>query len=283
MTKQIIHVIEPRGVGVAARARELWQHRHLFRYFSIITIRRTYRATVLGWLWLFIRPLVPAIISTLVLNQVAGIQLSSVPYVLFVLAGLSVWSLFDEGAIWATRSLQIHRGLLTQIYFPRLILPISALVPGIVTLMIHLSVLTAVVIYFLSVDGRFYLNMTASIALIIPAVIMGIGAALGIGLFTSVLGAEKRDIRFILRYILRIWFFVTPIVYPLSLVPNQWRPLMAYNPLTTVVELFRWGLLGIPSDLTGDQIVISVLTVLALGAAGLWFFTRAEATMIDHL
>lgn len=278
-----VTVIEPRRTAPRALLREVVRYRHLLRYFAMATLRRTYRATVLGWVWLLIRPIVPVVVSTLIFHQLAGIQAGPVPYGLFFLVGMTVWSLLDDGSMWATRSLQIHRGLLTKFYFPRIILPVAAMAPGIFNFLIHLGLVLVFSLYFLTSEGKFYLAAGAHSWLAVVAVVLSLGLAIGIGFFTSVLGGEMRDVRFTLRYILQFWFFLTPIAYPLSLVPDQLRWMAAINPMTTAVELFRWGLFGLPSGLRPPEIGLALLIWTVLFAWGLWFFNRAETEAVDRL
>jgi lipopolysaccharide transport system permease protein len=278
-----VWVIEPRGVGPVQRAKEVWRSRHLLRYFAIRTVQRSYRRTLLGWLWLVIRPVVPVIIYTFVFNQMAGIQSGATPYFLFFMVGNAAWGVLEESLMWITRSFQINKGLLGKMYFPRIILPVAATGPALVTLAIQLVLIVGASLYYLSVDGQLYLSLGWHSWLALAGVLLTLVLAIGIGFFTSVLGAEHRDIRFTLGYIFRFWFFLTPIVYPLSLVPEQWRGVAAVNPMTTSVELFKWGLLGIRSELGAESIATALVIVGLVFAAGLVFFVRAEAASIDRL
>lgn len=278
-----IWIIEPRGVGLGARLRELWHYRHLLRYFALGAVQRTYRATVLGWVWLLLRPLIPVLISTLVFSEFAGLEAGPVPYFLFFLVGTAIWSLFEESVMWATRSLQIHGRVLTKLYFPRLILPLATLAPAMVEFGINLVLIIATLAYFLITEGRLFLTLGPHLLLLPAAAGLALTLAFGLGLWTAVLGAETRDVRFTLRYIMRFWFFLTPIIYPLALVPAEWRWLAAANPMTPVVQLFRQGIIGEQSEITGSQVTIAIGLMIVLLASGLWFFSRAEAEAVDRL
>jgi lipopolysaccharide transport system permease protein len=278
-----VWVIEPHGTSVVARLRELWRYRRLLPYFAGKTLRWTYRSTLLGWLWLIIRPLFPVLTATLVFHQVAGIGTGDVPYFLFFMTGSAVWHLFEESLIWITRSFQINRRILTKLYFPRLLLPAAGVSPALSEFSLYLLLIVLAGVYFLLSDGRLYLVLGPGLLLSALAVVLTLIFGISIGLFTSVLGAEHRDIRWTLHYVTRFWFFLTPIAYPLSLVPEKWRWLAAINPMTTVVELFRSGLLGIPVELTLVQLGTTVLIMGVTLVLGLRFFIMAEAASIDQL
>jgi len=261
----------------------LWRSRHLLGYFALHTIRWGYKATVLGWLWLVIRPMVPVVSSTLVFHKLAGVQSGEVPYFLFFLVGNSIWIMFEESLLWITRSLQINREVLTKFCLPRIILPATAVAPGLVGLLVDLGLISACSLYFVYASGKLYLTLGWETLLAVAAVALTIVLALGLGMFTSVIGAEHRDVRFILQYLMRFWFFLTPIVYPFSLVPEQWRWLAGINPMTMMVELYRWGLFGLRSELSIGQVATTLLILAVLFASGLWFFIKFEAASVDRL
>jgi lipopolysaccharide transport system permease protein len=278
-----VWVAEPRGAGWLVRAQEVWRHRRLLSYFASETVRRTYQSTVLGKLWLLIRPLFPVLIGTFLFHEIAGIQSGETPYFLFFLVGTAIWSLFQECAMWATRSIQLYRKLLTRVYFPRIILPLATMAPALVHFGIHVLLILAVSLYFLAADGRFYLHIGPEVVFALIAFAMALAMSLSIGLFTSVLGAEKRDVRFTLGYILQLWFFVTPVVYPISIMPEQWRWLATINPMSIVLELFRWGVLGTPAAMRWIDVASAVGILLVVLALGLRFFIKAEASAVDRL
>jgi lipopolysaccharide transport system permease protein len=278
-----IWVVEPRGAGFLQRAREVWRARHLLYYFALRAIQRRYKSTYLGWPWLIIRPLLPAVISTLVFHELAGVDSGETPYFLFFVVGNSTWMLFEDCLTRTTRGLQVHRSLLRKIYFPRVILPASAMAPGLLGFLLYLVLILAVSLYYLLADGRVYLVIGAETLFGAAAVGLTLTFALGLGFFTSVIGAEKRDIRYTLPYALRFWFFLTPIVYPITLVPEQWRWLAAINPMTTIVELFKRALLGSSGQLSLVQLATTLAVIGATFASGLWFFMKNEAASIDRL
>jgi lipopolysaccharide transport system permease protein len=276
-------VIEPRGAGLVARSRELVRSGHLFRHFAMETLRRRYKKTVLGWVWILIKALLPVLINTLVFNGLARIDSGPVPYFLFLTVGFAIWALFAESLMWTTRSLQMFGKLLAKLYFPRLILPPATMALACVNFAIYIGIFVATAFYYLASDGVWYLSLDVRIIYSVAAVLMCMGLALGLGLFTSVLGAETRDLRFTLPFILQFWFILTPVAYPLSLVSERWWWTTYANPMTPVVQLFRAGLFGQELGLAPVQVLVAAGAIALVLASGLWFFSRAEATAVDRL
>jgi lipopolysaccharide transport system permease protein len=239
-----------------------------------LAIRTSYEKTALGWWWLVIRPLLTAVSTTIVMHSLAGVDAGEVPYILFVLVGLAIWNLFEQGLLAATRSLQLARLLDADV--PLILLPIGSIAPRLVEFCLTLGLILAVNGYFLVVDGRFHLAIGPATLLIAPAVALCLVLAVGVGLFTAVLVGNKTDLRFGLKYGLRAWFFLTPVIYPLSLVPERWRPLAALNPMTTIVELFKSGLLGPAGRGDVGHALITIPTLVLGFGMGLWFFSRAK-------
>lgn len=275
--------IEPRGAGFVSRFRELWRYRYLLGYFAAQAIRSLYQRTYLGWSWMFIRPLFPMLIGTLVFSGLIGVDSGETPYFLFYLTGMAIWLLFEEGVIMATLSLRSGRRLLSKLYFPRLILPIAYLAPAAMHLLIYCTLLAGATMYFLAVDGKVYLAIGSPLLLTLAAIAMALVFALGIGLILAPMVGNHRDLRFGVRYSLRLWSYLTPIIYPITLIPEQWRPLAAINPMTTIAEMFKWGLFG-KTDGFGFQYLAPTLIIMAVTLiAGLKLFTRAEAEAVDRL
>ena len=274
--------IEPRSTSFGARAREVWVYRRLMRYFAARAIERLYQKTMLGKAWIFIRPLFPLIIKAMVFGGLLGVNAPGVPYFLFLLVGSSIWDLFAGALMWATRSLQINRGVLSRMYVPRVILPAATMAPAFVNFAIMMAVLLGTLIYYRVVDGVFYVNSPAQLVWAVAAVLMTFTLALGIGLWTSVAGAEVRDVRFTLAYVLDFWLFLTPVLYPLSVVSEQWQWLFMLNPMTGPVQAFKWGILGIES-VNYTVFAVDALVIIGVLVLGLAFFSRAEATAIDRI
>jgi lipopolysaccharide transport system permease protein len=276
-------VIEPRGAGIAARTTEVWRSRHLVRYFAHRALQRQYRRTLLGWPWLLIRPLVPIAVSTFVFHGLVGIQTNGIPYFLYLLVGTSIWRLFSESLMWATRSLQMNRALLTKLYFPRIILPVASTAPAAIDFVLVSGIAMLVTVYFLIVDSTLYVHISQSLGLSVLGFLLCLMCAQGLGLFAAVFGAETRDLRFTLPYGLQVLYLITPILYPASLVPEDLRWISAANPLAVAVELFRAGLFAIPIEFGIPDIVRAFVMSGLFLSLGIWFFTRSEASSVDRL
>lgn len=277
-----VWVIEPRLPGLRPRLEEIWKYRHFLRYFQSRAMKKMYRRTVLGKFWIFFRPFMAIVVGTLIFGNVIGIKTGEIPYFLFYMGGMTIWSLFTSSAIWATRSIEMNRSMLRKMYFPRLILPIANITPAVVIFLISLGIMFGTIVYYIFKDGKVYLNLGMPLLIAIIAVALTIIFAVAIGLWTSVPGAQARDIRFSLAYVFDFLFLLTPVIYPVSFIPQSWRWLILLNPMAALVETFKWGLLGI-GQLKVAPLIISVIVVLITLISGIWFFTRAEARSIDRI
>ena len=275
-------VIEPRGQSYAARAREVWTHRRLLRFFGNRTLLKLIRRTYLGWGWAFIRPLFPLTVQALIFGGVLGIGPDGVPYFLFLVVGTTGWQLFANSLMWATRSLELNRSLLARAYVPRLILPLAAMSPAFLYFFIYIGVAIGTVIYFAVVDGQMYVDVGPQLVWAGLATCLIVLFALGLALWTSVPALAARDVRFSLAYVLSFWFFLTPVLYPASAIDERWRWLLSLNPMATLVLMFKFGVLGIGSVVLTD-VAVAVGIIVITVSSGLWFFSRAEAEAADKV
>jgi lipopolysaccharide transport system permease protein len=275
--------IEPRSPTIAARVRELWAHRRLFRYFAVRAMQRLYQGTVLGKVWLVLRSPIPAVLQAMIFGGVLGIQApGGLPYFLFLFTGTCIWQLFANGLMWATRSFQMNRAFLGKLYFPRLILPAATMAIAFVYFAIMIVMLALTFAYYYVFEGKAYLAPAGQFWWAGLAFVNAVGLALGVGLFTSVLNAEYRDVRFTLRYVLEFWALLTPIIYPVTAVPEKWRWLVYLNPMTSVVQAFKWGVLGVepvsPLSVLGGTVMVIVVMLI-----GLLYFGKAEGRAVDRI
>jgi lipopolysaccharide transport system permease protein len=241
-----------------------------------------YRRTKLGWLWLVLRATGPVGLNAVVFGGILQVGPDNVPYFLFMVCGMTTWVLFERSLLYVTRSLERNRRLVTKIYFPRLILPMAAVAPGLLFLAILLLVTVGTVVFFRQQDGVWYITLRPELMASVAAILMSLAFTVAVGLWTSVLQARYRDIRFGLRYVMQVWFYLTPIIYPLSDVEEKWRWLMMFNPMAAVVALFKWGTLGLEGP-TVTGIVSSVSLIAVAAISGMWFFNREEAASIDRM
>lgn len=275
-------VIEPRGNGWLAKLREVWQYRRLFTYFGKRAVERMYQNTVLGRAWLFIRPLFPLCIKTLIFGGLLSVDTPGVPYFLFLLVSSSIWDLFSSCLMWSMRSLQINRSFLGRMYFPRVIVPVATMSIAFVNFLIMMGVLAATLGYYYVAQGRLYLGSPAQMVWALGALVLAVALGLGVGLWAAPLNAQYRDVRFTLIYILEFWGLLTPVLYPLSAVPERFQWIVFLNPLAGVVQAFKWGVLGIET-VHHMAFAINAIIVLVVLLSGLWFFGRVEGDAVDRI
>jgi lipopolysaccharide transport system permease protein len=274
--------IDPVRSGAAAAVRDLWRYRRLFVFFSVQSIKGLYQGTALGIFWLFARPLLPILISTFIFGALLGAQSDGVPYFLFNLTTTSVWMLFEMSLLWSTRSLDTQSSIITKLYFPRLIVPVAAVAPAVVYFGIYLALILLASLYYLARGHGWYLAIGPGWLISLLAAFASVMMAVFVGLFTSVWMAKFRDIRFGIRYVSRFWMYLTPVYYPMSQVPPDLRWVIYLNPMASLVETYKWGLLGV-GQFPVVPLMTSLLVMLALGALGVWYFTRSEAASVDSL
>jgi lipopolysaccharide transport system permease protein len=273
-------VIEPRNEALDARLREVWKYRRLLGFFSAKSLSKLYQRTVLGAVWIFAKPLVPLIVNTVVFGGVIGVGSNGIPYFLFVNAGSALWDLFDQSVSWGTRSLELNRGFVTRIYVPRMILLPSTMAPAFVSFVISIGILLFASGYYKFTTGVMYLTPW-NIGWALLSLVITVFLALGISLWTSVPGAQARDVRFTMTYVMGFWLFLTPVLYPLN-VSAKYRWLLALNPMAATINGFKYGLLGI-GTITPREWIASVIETTLILASGLWFFGRAEADATDKM
>ena len=273
-------VIEPRREALKDRLRDVWRYRRLLRFFAGKSLTKLYRRTVLGAAWIFIRPLFPLAVNTIVFGGVLGVGSNGVPYFLFINCGSALWDLFSSSVTWGTRSLELNRGFMTRIYLPRLILPVATMTPAFLNFGISLAVLAGAIGYFRVTTGVLYWTPW-HMGWALLAVVQTSLLALGIALWTSVPAMQARDVRFTIGYVLGFWLFLTPVLYPLNIGP-RYAWLLALNPMVAPVNAFKYGVLGIGSVSAIQWITSGVTTAITL-MSGLWFFGRAEADAADKV
>jgi lipopolysaccharide transport system permease protein len=275
-------VIDARRMGLKERLIEFWQYRRIFLFFAKRFIKRMYQGMRIGIAWLFVRPLMPIFISAFVFGSLLGIPSDGVPYFLFFLAGMVSWMLFERSLLWVTRSLQMASGLIKKAYFPRLIIPAASVSPALSDFGVYMLLLLGSLIYYAINEGVWYLRSGPELLLAPVAVLMAVSLAIAVGLFTSVWQTRVREVRFTIRYVSRFWFFLTPVIYPISEVPPDKRWLIFLNPMASIVETFKWATLGIGAFYP-VPLLFSFLIIVVVMAGGIWYFGYSEATNVDKL
>lgn len=275
-------VIEPRVPSFRSRIRGFWNYRDVIRYAATRALEKMYSRTVLGRLWLFIRPLFEVVVGTVIFGNIIGVKSENVPYFLFFLVGMTIWNLFSSSLMWITRSLEMHHSLLKHCYFPRIMLPLGNAAPAWTYFGICVVVILLTGLYYYVIEGQMYLVAGVQILGALGAVALTAALALAVGLWTSVLGANARDVRFALGYGTQLWFYLTPVIYPVAVIPEGWRWLVHVNPMAPLVETFKWGMLGI-GQFHWMSLMVSSLTIVVIFVAGCWFFNRSDPAAFDRI
>jgi lipopolysaccharide transport system permease protein len=270
----LVRITAPRGAWASLRLRELWEFRGLLYFFIWRDIKVRYKQTILGGLWAVIQPLFTMLVFTVFFHRLGGVPSDDLPYPVFSFAGLVPWQFFQTGVTHGSESVVTNARLVTKVYFPRIAIPTSAVVAGIVDLAIAMGVLLIIMAYY---------GIAPSLhALLLPLfLILAIVTALGVSLWLAGLNAKYRDVRYTTTFLLQAWLFLTPVAYPTSLLEEPWqRTLYALNPMVGVVEGFRWSLLGTETS-TGGMIFVSSAVSLAVLISGAFYFRRLERTFAD--
>ncbi|HEU4649407.1 MAG TPA: ABC transporter permease [Gemmatimonadales bacterium] len=265
--------IRPRHGWAPLDLRELLAYHELLYFLVWRTIKVRYRQTMLGAGWVFAQPLLTMVVFSVVLGRLAKLPSDGLPYPVFALAGLIPWTYFATALSSSTNSLVDNERLLTKVYFPRILLPLALVMAGLLDLAIALLLLVAV--------AALYGLVPSAQALVLPGfILLAVIAALGPGLWFSALNVQYRDVRHLIPFLTQVLLFITPVAYASSLVPPQWRLLYAVNPMASVVDGFRWVLLG-GTPVSAACLAISAATAIAVLASGLWYFRRVERQFAD--
>lgn len=269
-----VKVIEPSRGFRALHVGELWAYRELLWVLMMRDIKVRYKQSVLGGLWVILRPVLSMAIFTLIFGMLANIPSEGLPYALFVYSALLPWTYFSQAVSVSGNSLVGSAGLVGKVYFPRVILPMASVAGGLIDL--GISSVTLVILMFVFGVG-WSVGMLA-----VPFFVLTITiTALGVGTLFSALTVAYRDFTNITGYFLQIWLFATPVIYPVTLIPEKWRWIMYLNPMAPQVEGFRSSFLGRPIDPL--SVVISLMFSLVLLAAGMGYFLKVERRFADVL
>lgn len=265
--------IEASNGWFAFRLHEVWSQRELLYYLTWRDFKVRYKQTALGALWAIIQPLMMMVVFTVVFGTFAKIPSDGLPYPIFAYSALVPWNFFGSALNRCVASLVGNASLISKVYFPRLIVPISATLSGFVDFAISLVILLGMMFWFGIVPswGILVLPLFIGLALL---------TAFGIGLWFAALNVKYRDIGYGVPFLVQLWMYASPVAYPVSLVPERWRVLYNLNPMVGVIEGFRWGLLG-KESLDFGALAISAAAVLALMVGGMVYFKRTERTMVD--
>ena len=265
-------VIRPPRKWVPVDLRELWAYRELVTAFTLRDVKLRYKQTGLGIAWAVLQPLLTMVIFTVFFGGLAKIPSDGVPYPLFVLAALLPWTLFAEGLTRSTTSMVTNANIMTKVYFPRLIMPLSSIISPLVDFAVSFIILIAMMVYYGFVP-------TTNIIFLPVFLLLALATALGVGLWLSALNVKYRDFQYTVPFLIQIWMFASPVVYAASLVPESLRVWYGLNPMAGVIEGFRWALLG--TGAPSAMVLVSVGMVLVILISGMFYFRRMEQYYAD--
>jgi lipopolysaccharide transport system permease protein len=273
MTQKGTVVIEPSRGWVKLNLRDLWEYRDLLYFLTWREVKVRYKQTVIGVAWAVIQPLCTMVVFSLFFGKLAKVPSDGIPYPLFSMSGLVMWTFFSNGLTQSANSLVGNANLITKVYFPRLAVPISAVVSGGVDFLVALGLLLPM-LWYEGIAPHPQILWAPAFAL------LTLITSLGVGLWLSALNVEYRDVRYIVPFLSQFWLFITPIAYPSSLLQEPWRTFYGLNPMVGAVEGFRWAVLGSHNPPTG-VLASSVAMALLIFVTGLVYFRRMEQTFAD--
>jgi lipopolysaccharide transport system permease protein len=253
--------------------RDLWRYRELFYFLAWRDILVRYKQTVIGIAWGALRPLLTVLILTFVFGKMGKMVPEDYPAPLFIFCGMLPWMFFATAFAESGNSLVSNSGMISKVYFPRLVVPVSSVITSFVDFMISAVIMSFFMIYYGYVPG-------ASIALLPVFVLLAFATAFGGGLWISALMVRYRDFRYIVPFVVQLGLYISPVAYDVSRVPEQWRLLYSLNPMVGVISGFRWAILG-HQNVYMPSYFISAAAVLLVIITGIWYFRRTEKTFAD--
>jgi lipopolysaccharide transport system permease protein len=265
-------IIEHRGTLAGFQFRELWQYRELLRFLVVRDIKVRYKQTMLGGLWAILQPFMNMVVFTIFFGHLAKIPSDQLPYPIFVYTALLPWQFFSGGIGSSGNSLVANSHLISKVYFPRMIIPAASLGAGCLDFLIAFILLIVMMIYY---------GISPGIGILLFPILMTLVAvaALGVGMILAALNVAYRDFRYVIPFLVQFWLFATPVIYPVSIVPEQWRWLINLNPMAGIITGIRSSLLNLP--ISWPDICISGMISMGLFVIGIFYFKKMERRFAD--
>jgi lipopolysaccharide transport system permease protein len=254
--------------------RDLLRYRELFYFLAWRDVLVRYKQTVIGILWAVLRPFLTMLVFVFVFGRIAKLPSQGLPYPLMVFAGMLPWQLFATSLSEGSNSLILNANLISKVYFPRLIVPTSAVVVSFADFVISAVLLGLMMIYYGVWPGWHLLALPFF-------TLLALGASMGAGLWLAALNVEYRDFRYIVPFLVQFGLYVSPVGFTSAIVPEKWRLLYSFNPMVAVIEGFRWSISGGHSTIFAPGLATGCVVMLALLASGIWYFRRVEKTFAD--
>jgi lipopolysaccharide transport system permease protein len=270
----VITIIEAEGRGQGMGLAEVWRRRDLLWFLVLRDLKLRYRQTALGAVWVVLQPLATMVIFTLVFGRFAGMSSEGLPYPVWSYTGLVAWVYFANSVSRASTSVVGNVAMVEKVYFPRLVLPVAAVLSGLLDFVMASVLIGLLLAWYGIVPGPAVAAWPLFTALAVVA-------SAGFGLWVAALNARYRDVQYVLPFITQLWLFATPIAYPLTVLPERWRPLMSLNPMAGVVDGFRWSLLSTTAPTS--LFLVSGVVALAVLATGLVYFHHVQSDFADFI
>jgi lipopolysaccharide transport system permease protein len=268
-----VTIIKPSRGWISLKLGEVWEYRELLYFLTWRDIKVRYKQTVLGAAWAIIQPFFTMVVFSLFFGKLAKMPSDDIPYPIFSYAALVPWTFFANGLSQSSTSLVASANLIKKVYFPRLVVPISAVISGGVDFALAFVVLLGMMLFYGIVP-------TWNVGWLPLLLLLALVTSLGVGLWLTAMNVQFRDVRYAVPFLVQAWMFATPIAYPSSLLDEPWRTLYGINPMAGVVEGFRWALLGTQTA-PGPLILVSALVAMGLLVSGAFYFRRMEKTFAD--
>lgn len=276
-------VLRPTRGLASLNLKDLWVYRELIYFLTWRDLKVRYKQTMLGAAWAILQPLIQMVVYTLLFSGVAKLSSEGLPYPIFNYAALLPWGLFAKAIADAGRSLVMNRSMITKVYFPRLVIPVASILGGLVDFAIAFAVLIGLIIYYqYSPSANFDFKFTPALLTLPFFILLTMITSLGVSLWLSALNVIYRDVGYVVPFLTQVWFFITPIVYSATEVKGHWQLFYAINPMTGVVEGFRWALFGTPYTHISMLAISSLVSLLVL-ISGLFYFRSMERTFADEI
>lgn len=265
--------IKPSRGWVPLRTKDVWAYRELLYFLTWRDIKVRYKQTVLGAAWAILQPFLTMVVFSLFFGKLAGLPSDDIPYPIFSYSALVIWTFFANGVTQASNSMVESANTIKKIYFPRLVIPIASILSGIIDFLLAFVVLLGMMAFY-------SIWPTWNIVWLPLLLILAFITALGVGLWFSAMNVMFRDVRYAIPFVIQAWLFISPIVYPSSLVKGVWKTVYGINPMAGVVDGFRWALLGVGSG-PGPMLAVSVGVSLLFLVTGAYYFRRMERVFAD--
>ncbi len=270
--------IKPKSTLLSVDIAELWRYRDLLIMFVRRDVVSVYKQTILGPIWFFVQPIFTTIVFVVVFGNIAAISTDGLPMPLFYMSGIVLWNYFAECFNKTATTFRDNAGIFGKVYFPRLVMPLSVVISSMLKLLIQLGLLACFWVWY-QWNGPSFTTNAAIILLPILIVLMAL-LGLGSGLIITSLTTKYRDLTFLIAFGVQLLMYATPVIYPISSVPDKYRVWVQYNPLTSIIEAFRYGLLGKGSFTPGD-LLYSAIMIICILIVGIIVFNRVEKNFMD--